>query len=355
MPAFHYAVEILRTNGVRIGQRRIEPDLAPLVEAARLEYLRRHGPVAAADYERPVRIRPVWQDKLGEPYVASLATAINGEEPQRFSSKIFRAQAQEFAAELIENGTLAEEETYAYLVTSFPREGESEPTGNGSRFKLSSLPVNLPLKEGSWDSMLGVHSLGIEDELRISLPRHVLEEAAEQTRARRGIETGGVLIGHLRWDGDLYVEITEQIHAVQAAGESTKLHFTPEDWTQVRQLMEMRKRGELICGWWHSHPVRNWCGKCPEERQRNCPLRNGFLSADDKLLHRTVFPRAFMPALVASDVAYGDVEFAMFGWEGGMLQPRGYHLHGGGRRPEFVRPGRSDVDKKKEEEACAKN
>jgi hypothetical protein len=354
MNAIHWAMELMRADGTRIGQKMIEPDLSPLVESARLRLLRRRGPAAAAGYDRPVKLDPVWHEKLGEPYVGEVAAQVECDDSaERYPSAIFRPWAKEYAAELIEENKLADGDTYGYLVSAYPRAEEQTGETNGTKFRIHSLPVNLPVKEGSWEATVGAEGPACGEELRVALPRHVLEEAAAHTRGRSGIETGGVLIGHLRWDGDLFVEITEQIHATHAAGESTKLHFTPSEWTEVRRLMELRGQGESILGWWHSHPVRNWCGKCPEERQRGCPLRKGFLSADDKMLHRTVFPRAFMPALVASDVAYGDVEFALFGWEDGMMEPRGYYLHGGG--VQRVRPGETGQPEKREEEACAKN
>jgi proteasome lid subunit RPN8/RPN11 len=195
------------------------------------------------------------------------------------------------------------------------------------------------------------------DQPRLALPRQVLAEVTDCTRGTPGVETGGILIGHLRWDPearDLFVEVTAQIHARWAVGTETRLHFSAANWTEVRSIVALRKQGESVLGWWHSHPVASWCRQCPEERQRVCPLQAGFLSEEDSTLHRACFPRAYTAALVCSDVADGEVRFAMFGWHGGQLGRRGYHIHGGELPPAWIGPVVDDGRKASEKrgEAC---
>jgi hypothetical protein len=55
-------------------------------------------------------------------------------------------------------------------------------------------------------------------------------------------------------------------------------------------------------------------------------MSGDFFSAHDHALHRTVFPSAYSIALVANDVATGDVTFSAFGWRDGLLEPRGFHV-----------------------------
>ncbi len=81
-----------------------------------------------------------------------------------------------------------------------------------------------------------------------------------------------------------------------------------------------------MLGWWHSHPVREWCKECPVERQQVCKMSGDFFSAHDHALHRTVFPSAYSIAIVANDVATGDVTFSAFGWRDGLLEARGFHV-----------------------------
>lgn len=336
---YRWAMEILRRDGTRVGQKVVSPDFAPVIECARLSYLRRHGPAAAADYDRPVEIDPAWSDKLGEPYVAGLRTIVAGEPVEELPGAVmFKASAVEASTEFVKSGELEADSTFLYLVTAYSDEAPPSPPTR-ERFQLSSLPVPVPISNGFWPSEArdNVRDIGV------ILPRHLLDEIVDLTVAKRGVETGGVLLGHLKWDHqlrELFIETTEQIHARSAVGDEKRLQFTADCWAEVRSALALRQRGESIIGWWHSHPARNWCAECPRERQEDCSLQNGFLSDHDKTLHRTIFPRAFTVALVATDSALGDVQFAMFGWKRGVLTKRAYNVIGGNSRSQI----RSAVD-----------
>ena len=322
---YRYAVEILRRDGTRVGQREVVPDLSLLVESMRLTYLRRRGPEAAADYDRAVEIEPIWHSTLGEPYVGGFACKTGGETNIE-STAMFRAEASRVSGEFIKNGELEDGESFVYLVTAYPDPSVAPPALE-SPYRVRSLPVTVPVSVGSWTALAGA-SNEPEGGLRVAVPRHVVDEVSDLTVARRGVETGGVLIGYVRWDpglGDLYIEVTEQIYARHAEGDATSLHFTPDCWTTIRATLALRNQGESILGWWHSHPARGWCAECPRERQQECPLQKGFLSDHDKALHRTVFSRTFMSALVATDSVLGSIQHSMFGWRSGVVDNRGFH------------------------------
>jgi hypothetical protein len=319
----------------------IQPDFAPLLESARLAYVRQHGPGAAVDYDRPVEITPIWQPKLGEPYVGGLRIAVEGQPlPHPASTAIFRASASEVASGFVESGVMQEGAKFVYLVTAYTEDAQHPAdTRPASRIRVSSLPVGVQVSDGVWPEPAS----GLPEEraadLGVTLPRRVLDDISVLTESKRGVETGGVLLGHLRWDPahkDLFLEITEHIHARSAIGDSARLRFTPECWAEIRGAMALRRRGEAICGWWHSHCGRTFCVECPPERQATCPLQSGFLSDHDKTLHRTVFPRAFMTALVATDSALGDIRFSMFGWQNGVLEKRGYRVIGEDSPPAYA-------------------
>jgi hypothetical protein len=105
-----------------------------------------------------------------------------------------------------------------------------------------------------------------------------------------------------------------------------RLTFTSDTWTDFRRALELRRRDEIMLGWWHSHPVREWCRKCPIERQRDCAMRGDFLSEDDRLLHRTIFPRAWGLALVVNDVSFSDPTHSLFGWRLGVIELRDFRV-----------------------------
>jgi hypothetical protein len=157
-----------------------------------------------------------------------------------------------------------------------------------------------------------------------------LIEVTSLTREAGEIETGGFLIGHLHHDAaapDVFVEVSAQVPATETVGEQCRLKFTSESWTAARNAILLRQRGEILIGWWHSHPVRHWdCRNCPPEKQKACTLPQGFLSEHDRSLHRTVFSRAWCIAMVVSDVSYSDPTVCVFGWNRGSLEPRDYYI-----------------------------
>jgi hypothetical protein len=115
------------------------------------------------------------------------------------------------------------------------------------------------------------------------------------------------------------------VPARHTVGDAVKLTFTSDTWTDVRAAVALRRADELLLGWWHSHPAHAWCKACPVERQRVCQLATGFLSAEDKALHRAMFPWAYTQALVVTHSAAG-LETKLFGWRHGALHERGFRL-----------------------------
>jgi hypothetical protein len=106
-----------------------------------------------------------------------------------------------------------------------------------------------------------------------------------------------------------------------------KLTFTPETWTAAAAALRLRRCGEVYLGYFHSHPVREWCRSraCTPEAQKKCSLARDFFSADDKAVMRAAFPRAYSIAIVANDTAF-DLSFSMFGNRRGVTQPRGFYI-----------------------------
>jgi hypothetical protein len=157
----------------------------------------------------------------------------------------------------------------------------------------------------------------------------------------------------------VFVEITAQIPAVGADATETRLRFTGESWTAIAAALRERTSSrraaagdsggplarpgrpgrslagaghsgpleEQMLGWWHSHPVREWCKACPDDRQRQCSVRKGFFSEHDRALHRAVFSTAWHAGLLVNDTLDGPT-FTLFGWRRGELVPRGFHATG---------------------------
>ena len=378
MTRYRYAILMFDGENASLGQVPIKPDWEPALEWARLQALRRHGRgpaggATARDGAAPgpapaTAIEPLWHED-GAPYIRGFQVrevAANGDgEPCELSLRYFHDDAAAAAKQWMEDGKLERGASYRYAACAFPSEPESEQSiverrpehsvveRSTARFVVEELPARPPLIESSLADLLrGTEPIDAGEEQRdaadspasplegplpaVLLPARVLEEAADLARAAEGVETGGLLIGRLHHDpgaGELLVEITAQLPARHTSGDATKLTFTAGTWTDARATLELRGKDEIMLGWWHSHPVRQWCGKCPLDRQRDCALARGFLSADDRALHRAIFPSAYSVALLASDVAFDDVSFSLFGWRQGRIERRGFH-----RRPPLEAP-----------------
>jgi proteasome lid subunit RPN8/RPN11 len=166
------------------------------------------------------------------------------------------------------------------------------------------------------------------------IPRRVLEDARGLVRASRPNESGGILVGRLYRDvetRDLFADVTAAIPAQHTTSAVDRLTFTPETWAAAATELDRRGRGEIYLGWFHSHPGPEQCASCPDEKKALCALGHGFLSADDRLFHRVVFPRAYSFALVFSPTTGDEIEHALFGWRRGVLEKREAHVTGNGR------------------------
>ena len=58
------------------------------------------------------------------------------------------------------------------------------------------------------------------------------------------------------------------------------------------------------------------------------PLLTDYFSAQDRLLHRTVFPAAYSVALVVNELAEDRSTLSLFGWRQGMVVQRGFQALG---------------------------
>jgi proteasome lid subunit RPN8/RPN11 len=279
-------------------------------------------------------LQPIWHPKRGRPFTEGfrvrLRAARRREVASTFTAVYFGDQAQAASTRLMQRELLKPGEAYRFIVAAYPREergGQAPP-----RFEAEDASADPPLRHGVLAERLhGAAPRGesIADDIPVFIPQAVLQETAELARRAGAVECGGILVGYLHRDsgaGEMYASITAQIPAVHAQGDRTSLKFTHESWDHVKGLLDLRRRNEMMLGWWHSHPVHAWCGACPIESRRRCPLSTGFFSSHDRALHRTVFSRAWGLGLVVNDNGDGAPTHSLFGWRHGLLQPRGYHV-----------------------------
>jgi hypothetical protein len=333
---YQFALMFFREDQTAVGQIAVAVDWEPAREWAEFLALRR-GTIGADGGD--AEIVPSWDPKLGEPYLSGFRVALEGNGSGPSSTEIaigyFKGLATEGSAHFVNKGELKAGEPFRYMAAAFPKQ---EQTAAASRplFVSEDLSPPLPLKDG----LLGVvsrsawqHGESHPDELPVFVPQSVLDQAVELSGEAGALETGGILIGHLYRDQqvpEIFAEVTAQLPARHTQAQSTKLTFTAETWTDIRAALDLRRTGEIMLGWWHSHPVREWCKDCAIERQRVCGMASDFFSTHDQALHRTVFPRAYNIALVVNYVGFSQPTFSMFGWRRGMIQSRGFQVRGKG-------------------------
>jgi len=347
---YRYMLELARPGGHALGRFPLVPDWEPAIESARWNLLRsRHVWVPDVPSDRTVE--PVWHSIYGAPLVERFRVRLStdaGEWIEEFDAlPYFAAAARHTSSRLREEGTLDEGDVVRYRPLAF--EGRDTQNASGSlRFNATERTAAPRFRATSLDGFLARSVVAGDtgpDSFDAFVPHLLLDEVMSLTSQAGGNETGGILIGHLHRDPvrcSLFVEATAQISARHTESTSAKLTFTADTWTDVRATLALRRRDEQILGWWHSHPAHDWCKACPPERQRECPLAEGFLSTDDRALHRAIFPRAFSLALLVTHALVG-LSTALFGWQSGLLAPRGFRILGAptGYRPP-VAAGRRD-------------
>jgi JAB domain-containing protein similar to deubiquitination enzymes len=327
-----YVLELQAAGGGPLHHAALQPDWEPVVQGARLSGLRTFGVWQQAD-DAELSVEPIWHETLGQPTVNGLRVRMRAEGKEWWAdfpaTSYFADAAREAAAKLLEAGEVEAGTRMGYAVSAYPAD-PCEPEGRSS-FDVAVRAQPLRLRTRALEAFIRGSVVGgpaDPSDFPVVMAGEVLDEVCALTLDAGACETGGVLIGHLSRDeerGELGLEITAQIAARHTVGDVGKLTFTSDTWTDVRAAVALRNAGELIVGYWHSHPASAWCAKCPVERQRVCKLATGFLSADDRLLHRTMFPSAFTQALVITNSVAG-LDTRLFGWRSGVLQLRAFHL-----------------------------
>ncbi len=332
---YQYTMEFYNEAGEALGQVAVDVDFAPACEWTRLAAARK-GVLAPRDYDTPASFLPIWHSKASRPYLGGFRVRIesngSGAFQCDFSTRYFRDYAAEASQLFVKGGKLKSGDRFVYLLAAFPRQANSADH-SARRFQIEDLAPNVPVRESvlsEFESVSAFQGDSDAELMPVFIPSRVLDETAVLTRKVDEVETGGFLIGHLHRDlnvPEFFLEVTAQIPAVHAIGELARLRFTPKTWSAAQAAISLRRKEELLLGWWHSHPVRHWeCRNCPPEKQRTCALTHDFFSEHDRAVHRAVFSRAWSVALVVNNTPYGGPSTSVFGWKHGAIEPRGFYV-----------------------------
>ncbi len=331
---YRFTLELFREDGSLVGQAPVSPDWEPAMEWTHFNGVRRGRLPEMLNVSSATIIEPIWDPQLGEPYVDLFRVVIPANDGGVVCGKIpkvyLRDLAREASSTWVEQGKLRAHEYFQYRVCAFLSPNGVEVPSTGG-FSVEEVPQPLQmtdssLKEFVSESRLSGNECVNEEDVPVFIPQRVLDEAAVATMEAGELETGGVLVGQLHTDRrvpEIFIEVTAQIPVSHAKAQQTKLTFTAETWTAVHGAINLRRRNEIMLGWWHSHP--DFCKKCPAERQAVCAYQRPFFSSEDCTLHRTVFGRAFNIGLLLSHRA-NELTKSLFGWREGMVQSRGFHV-----------------------------
>jgi hypothetical protein len=327
---YRFVLEVRAPSGEVVHHQTISPDWALALEAARLNGLR-HGHEWLSNDQLRAELEPVWSDPEAPSSLRGFRVEA-GDVGRRWSTDFtmagfFSDAARAAVAACVAAGRLTSQDRALFEVAAYPTDIINVPPS----LLVTSVdrPPHLVLHRRDfrqWRNEASTKSAGSSTDIDVLLPADVLQEVHALTIEAGDCETGGVLLGHVCRDetsGEIGLEITAQVRARHTVGDATKLTFTSDTWTDVRSVAALRKAGELLVGYWHSHPAQAWCKACPVESQRACHLSKGFLSADDRDVQRVVFPAAYTQALVVTNSING-LDTTLFGWRDGVLQPRGY-------------------------------
>ena len=337
--AYKFAFVLLEEEGGVIGSAAVEVDWEPAVNWTSFYFLRR-GELPLNDGCGAVSILPLWDRQTGEPYCRGFRVSIarDGQAPctSDFPASYFRRLAAKVAALFVERGKLQKDDVFRYVVVALASDESAEASDAANGLQVEERAVPLQLMKSSlneWQKKAAPVGVIDPDDMPVFVPQGLLDQVAAQTLAERGRETGGILIGQLHHDPavpEIFAEVTAQVPAEHTRGDAVKLTFTADTWVAVDSAVKLRRRSEIYLGYWHSHPVFEWCKsrECTLEKQASCKMAKDFFSADDEALLRAVFPRGHSLALVVNDTAFQDLTFSWFGWREGIIQPRGYYLMG---------------------------
>ena len=315
-----------------LGRIPLDTDWEPAVESVRLLGLRR-GLLAPEELGCDATVSPIWHSTLGRPHVECIEVLIRAgrgqDVTQRFPLTYFAQAILSSSKTLEDEGKIRDSEEFNYYVTAY-QNSEADRRGNERAYKINDAPPNIHIAEqdsdGLYDRSLP-HGNRMEEDIPVFISAHVLEDAEKLTRESPTKETGGILLGNLCRDPksrDLFMSVSEQLPAEYTESTSTHLTFTSETWVAVHAAIDLRRQSEMILGFWHSHIPIEWCRKCLPERRENCHWAKGFFSADDRALHRAIFPRAYSIALVETFTEAG-VKHDLFGWRDGLIKSRGFN------------------------------
>jgi proteasome lid subunit RPN8/RPN11 len=316
---FSYALAIFRQDGAALGQFPLEGllDWEPAIQWTRHAALRAGR---GQGWRALGQVQPIWHRRRGAPVLSGFRVEVSARDERirsgcEFGTTYFADAAQALFAGLVHAGELVDGERITFIAMAIPeRETPQQVSRLARRLVVRDDSPDLPVKDGSFtDAIAHADRMGepvLEDEIPVIAAACVLDDIEALSRRAGAIETGGALVGHIARDSrerQVFVTVTGQIPARHTEASATRLAFTADTWQDIRQQVALRADGDVLLGWWHSHP----------DGLEHC------FSEHDRALHRTVFSAAHSVAIVASRPELDVVVCSAWGWHRGTLARKG--------------------------------
>lgn len=310
-----------------------EADFARAVETAFFDGLR-HG--RFHEYLVPaagVRIEPrfVEESPLTEGFAVVLPTD-DGEHRVAFETNFLASHAKRILVDRVLEGEV-EADTLKYRLTAYL--DDAPPRRSGLGMTLEADEPQVPIRSVRREALGRTVKWDTPDpkDLRVLVPRGVLEQAVVEAKEAPEREVGGFLLGHLcraEEDGELFLLVTCHVPAESTEATQTSVTFTAQTWASAREVIAWRDEGEIFAGWVHSHPFR-FCAECPSPPKPDCLSKVLFFSAEDHFLMEVTFAQPFMVALQTAvepklEMLLGHLPVRMYGWRDGVVVPRGFEV-----------------------------
>ena len=300
-PDYRYAIELHSSSGAVLGQVPVTPDWTAALESAAFEGF--GAGISPPSVHAGGRGRADLAREAGAPYVSGFRVLGAGGFPWRFRPPTCARTRYRPRRRASRRSAGGRRDLHLPRVRLFRLAATARGAALGLLHRGRRPPAAARFEDrGRAPALIGSARRGARRRRRRLRAAGSARRSGRSGAPRRRRRNRRCLVGKLHRDpagGDLLVEITAQLPAPHTVSQAASLTFTPDTWAAVDRALALRRRGELMLGWWHYHP--DFCRKCPPENRRRCHLAATFFSAEDVNLHRTCFGRAYHVALLVSD------------------------------------------------------
>ncbi|MFQ6113207.1 MAG: Mov34/MPN/PAD-1 family protein, partial [bacterium] len=263
-----------------------------------------------------VTLEPLWEEEGKSPYCHGFRLCFRNKKAlykKAYSTKVFKYHIYRAVRELIENNQLEEGMELKFRMSAFLNKRTTAEAAQPQSGKISvtSTRQPMPIIEQNLKHFSAAKRVNHRSDMPVWIAQHVVKEMIDHTLANKESERAGFLLGHLCQDPEtraLFLVCRAQVVAqVELPNEYTSslthFQFSPEIFCEVQRVISLRKKNEVVLGWWHSHP---WPFACRLANQ--CECTSIFFSAADFSVMETAFGAPYQVAIVVGRASLKNME-----------------------------------------------